>query len=59
MKLFKKLFEKPTFTEFASRELEHHQRMLLIARQHQQSTAATVIYHERVIADLKRTIGEQ
>lgn len=52
----KKAFVKPTAQEYAQRMLEAHQRELIEARRISQASQSNVQYHERVIADLKRTL---
>ena len=52
----KKAFAKPTAREYAQRMLEAHQRELIEARRISQASQSNVQYHERVIADLKRTL---
>lgn len=52
----KKALAKPTTQEYAQRMLEAHQRELIEARRIAQASQANVQYHERVIADLKRTL---
>lgn len=55
----KKFFTTPPAREHAKRRLEEHQRELIEARRTAQYAAAAVGYHERVIADLKRTLETQ
>ena len=56
MNALKRLFRLPTPREYAERKLEEHQRELIEARRISQSAVTNVMYHERVIADLKRTL---
>lgn len=55
--LIKNFFTRPTAQTWAARRLEEHQRELIEARRTHQMALATVGYHERVIADLERTLG--
>ena len=55
----KRLFRLPTPREYAERKLEEHQRELIEARRISQSAATNVMYHERVVADLRRTLQEE
>ncbi len=54
----KNLFAVPTVQELAKRYLAEHERDLIKARRNAQAAQATVNYHERVIADLRRTLAE-
>lgn len=54
----KKFFTTPPAREHAKRCLEEHQRELIEARRAAQYATATVTYHERVIADLRRSLNE-
>ena len=54
----KRLFRLPTPREYAERKLEEHQRELIEARRVAQSATTNVMYHERVVADLRRTLQE-
>ena len=51
-------FRTPTPAELAQRQLEDHQRCLVMARQSHQATTSTVRYHESSIAELRRTLAE-
>ena len=55
----KRLFRPPTPREYAERKLEEHQRELIEARRVAQSATTNVMYHERVVADLRRTLQEE
>ena len=51
-------FRTPTPAELAQRQLEDHQRRLILARQNLQAATSTVRYHEGSIAELRRTLAE-
>ncbi len=59
MNALKRLFRLPTPREYAKRKLEEHQRELIEARRISQSAVTNVMYHERVIADLRRALQEE
>lgn len=48
-----------TPTEMAKRDLDDHRRNLISTMQVQESAVATVAYHERCIANLQKTLGQQ
>ena len=54
----KQLFAAPQPRNHALARLEEHRRELIEARRAAQYAAATVTYHERVIADLRRSLNE-
>lgn len=55
----KKALTPPTAQELARRRLDEHERQLVDARRVSQAAQATVGYHERVIADLRRSLAEE
>ena len=48
----------PPPAELARRQLEEHQRRLVVARQMYQAATSTVRYHEGSISELRRTLVE-
>lgn len=58
IRLLTRMFARPTPHEYALRKLEEHQRELIEARRIAQASAVNVIFHERSIADLKRSLVE-
>lgn len=49
-------FTLPTAKEYAQRKLAEHERELIEARRIVHSAATNVLYHERVVADLRRAL---
>lgn len=56
IKLLFSAFCTPRASVHAKRLLEQHQRALIEARRSAQYAVSNVTYHERVIADLQRTL---
>lgn len=54
--LIKKMFRLPTPKEYAQRKLAEHERELIEARRIAHSAAANVLYHERVVNELRRIV---
>lgn len=52
----KKMFRLPTPKEYAQRKLQEHERELIEARRIAHSAATNVLYHERVVNELRRTV---
>ena len=52
------MIRPPSPAELARRQLEEHQRRLVVARQVYQAAMSTVRYHENSINELRRTLVE-
>ncbi len=53
-----KWFRAPAPADLARRQLEEHQRRLVVARQMYQAATSSVRYHENSINELRRTLVE-
>lgn len=58
LKKISKAFAPPTAREYAQRKLLEHERELVEARRVQQAAVANVSFHERTIAELRRSLAE-
>lgn len=52
----KKMFRLPTPKEYAQRKLAEHERELIEARRVAHSATTNVLYHERVVNELRRAV---
>lgn len=53
-----KWFRAPAPADLARRQIEEHQRQLILARQNLQAATSSVRYHEGSISELRRTLVE-
>ena len=53
-----KWFRAPAPADLARRQIEEHQRRLILARQNLQAATSSVRYHEGSISELRRTLIE-